>query len=197
MKKTKNLEFAKNVTAKYKNMTFQEFCNQEIAEKLKKELNLKNIMAVPKLIKISINVGAGEAVTNKNVIEKIQEQMSTIAGQKSIITKARTSVSAFKIRKGLAIGVKVTLRGKRMYQFLEKMIKIVIPRLKDFRGVSESNIDQNGNLNIGFPEQIIFPEIDFDKIDKIRGLQVTVVTNAKSKEKGKKLFEMLGIPFKK
>jgi len=197
LKKTKNLEFAKNVTAKYKNMTFQEFCNQEIAEKLKKELNLKNIMAVPKLIKISINVGAGEAVTNKNVIEKIQEQMSTIAGQKSIITKARTSVSAFKIRKGLAIGVKVTLRGKRMYQFLEKMIKIVIPRLKDFRGVSESNIDQNGNLNIGFPEQIIFPEIDFDKIDKIRGLQVTVVTNAKSKEKGKKLFEMLGIPFKK
>ena len=178
-------------------MTFQEFYNQEITEKLKKELNLKNIMAVPKLIKISINVGAGEAVTNKNVIEKIQEQMSTIAGQKSIITKARTSVSAFKIRKGLAIGVKVTLRGKRMYQFLEKMIKIVIPRLKDFRGVSESNIDQNGNLNIGFPEQIIFPEIDFDKIDKIRGLQVTVVTNAKNKEKGKKLFEMLGIPFKK
>lgn len=178
-------------------MTFQEFYNQEIAEKLKKELNLKNTMAVPKLIKISINVGAGEAVTNKNVIEKIQEQISTIAGQKSIITKARTSVSAFKIRKGLAIGVKVTLRGKRMYQFLEKMIKIVIPRLKDFRGVSESNIDQNGNLNIGFPEQIIFPEIDFDKIDKIRGLQVTVVTNAKNKEKGKKLFEMLGIPFKK
>ncbi|MFA6532611.1 MAG: 50S ribosomal protein L5 [Patescibacteria group bacterium] len=178
-------------------MTFQEFYNQEIAEKLKKELNLKNIMAVPKIIKISINVGAGEAVTNKNVIEKIQEQMSTIAGQKSIITKARTSVSAFKIRKGLAIGVKVTLRGKRMYQFLEKMIKIVIPRLKDFRGVSENNIDQNGNLNIGFPEQIIFPEIDFDKIDKIRGLQVTVVTNAKNKEKGKKLFEMLGIPFKK
>ncbi len=178
-------------------MTFQEFYNQEIAEKLKKELNLKNIMAVPKIIKISINVGAGEAVTNKNIIEKIQEQISTIAGQKSIITKARTSVSAFKIRKGLAIGVKVTLRGKRMYQFLEKMIKIVIPRLKDFRGVSESNIDQNGNLNIGFPEQIIFPEIDFDKIDKIRGLQVTVVTNAKNKEKGKKLFEMLGIPFKK
>jgi large subunit ribosomal protein L5 len=178
-------------------MTFQEYYNQEIAEKLKKELKLKNIMAVPKIIKISINVGAGEAVTNKNVIEKIQEQMSTIAGQKSIITKARTSVSAFKIRKGLAIGVKVTLRGKRMYQFLEKMIKIVIPRLKDFRGVSESNIDQNGNLNIGFPEQIIFPEIDFDKIDKIRGLQVTVVTNAKNKEKGKKLFEMLGIPFKK
>jgi len=197
LKKIKNLEFVENVTARYKNMTFQEFYNQEVAEKLKKELNLKNVMAVPRIIKISINVGAGEAVTNKNVIEKIQEQISTIAGQKSIITKARTSVSAFKIRKGLAIGVKVTLRGKRMYQFLEKMIKIVIPRLKDFRGVSENNIDQNGNLNIGFPEQIIFPEIDFDKIDKIRGLQVTVVTNAKDKEKGKKLFEMLGVPFKK
>ena len=178
-------------------MSFKEYYNQEVVKKLKKDLNLKNVMAVPKVIKIVINVGAGEAVVNKNVIEKIQEQISTIAGQKSIITKARTSVSAFKIRKGLAIGVKVTLRGKRMYHFLEKLIKIVIPRLKDFRGALDSNIDQNGNLNIGFPEQIIFPEIDFDKIDKIRGLQVTVVTNAKSKEKGKKLFEMLGIPFKK
>ncbi|VVA43859.1 50S ribosomal subunit protein L5 [Candidatus Roizmanbacteria bacterium] len=178
-------------------MSFQEFYMKEVAPKLTKELGVKNVMAVPKLIKIAINVGAGEAVTNKNVIEKIQEQISTIAGQKTIITKARTSVSAFKIRKGLAIGVKVTLRGKRMYQFLEKLIKIVIPRLKDFRGIPENNIDQNGNLNLGLPEQIIFPEIDFDKIDKIRGLQVTVVTNAKNKEKGKKLFEMLGIPFTK
>lgn len=177
--------------------TFKDFYNLEVAPKLTKELGVKNVMAVPKIIKIAINVGAGEAVTNKNVIEKIQEQISTIAGQKSIITKARTSVSAFKIRKGLAIGVKVTLRGKRMHQFLEKLIRIVIPRLKDFRGIPDSNIDQNGNLNIGFPEQIIFPEIDFDKIDKIRGLQVTVVTNAKNKEKGKKLFEMLGIPFTK
>ncbi len=178
-------------------MSFKDYYNQEVAPKLTKELGVKNVMAVPKIIKIAINVGAGEAVTNKNVIEKIQEQISTIAGQKSIITKARTSVSAFKIRKGLAIGVKVTLRGNRMYHFLEKLIRIVIPRLKDFRGILDSNIDQNGNLNIGFPEQIIFPEIDFDKIDKIRGLQVTVVTNAKNKEKGKKLFEMLGIPFKK
>jgi len=178
-------------------MSFKDYYNQEVVEKLKSDLNLKNVMAVPKVIKIAINVGAGEAVTNKNVIEKIQEQLMTITGQKSMITKARISVSAFKIRKGLAIGVKVTLRGKRMYHFLEKLIRIVIPRLKDFRGVSDSNIDRNGNLNIGFPEQIIFPEIDFDKIDKIRGLQVTIVTNAKSKEKGKKLFELLGIPFKK
>jgi len=178
-------------------MTFKDFYNQEVAPKLTKEFGVKNVMAVPKIIKIAINVGAGEAVTNKNVIEKIQEQISTIAGQKTVVTKARTSVSAFKIRMGLPIGVKVTLRGKRMYHFLEKLIRIVIPRLKDFRGIPDSNIDQNGNLNIGFPEQIIFPEIDFDKIDKIRGLQVTVVTNAKNKEKGKKLFEMLGIPFMK
>lgn len=178
-------------------MAFKEYYDNEVVGKLKKDLNLENVMAVPKIIKVTLNVGAGEAVTNKNVIEKIQEQISTISGQKTIITKARTSVSAFKIRKGLAIGVKVTLRGKRMYHFLEKLIKIVIPRLKDFRGIADNNIDQNGNLNIGFPEQIIFPEIDFDKIDKIRGLQVTVVTNAKNKEKGKKLFEMLGIPFKK
>lgn len=178
-------------------MTFKDFYTTEVAPKLTKEFGVSNVMAVPKLIKISINVGAGEAVTNKNVIEKIQEQISTIAGQRAVITKARTSVSAFKIRKGLAIGVKVTLRGKRMYHFIEKLIKIVVPRLKDFRGIPESNVDQNGNLNIGFPEQIIFPEIDFDKIDKIRGLQVTVVTNAKNKEKGKRLFEMLGIPFMK
>jgi len=150
-------------------MTFKDFYNQEVAPKLTKEFGVKNVMAVPKIIKIAINVGAGEAVTNKNVIEKIQEQISTIAGQKTVVTKARTSVSAFKIRMGLPIGVKVTLRGKRMYHFLEKLIRIVIPRLKDFRGIPDSNIDQNGNLNIGFPEQIIFPEIDFDKIDKIRG----------------------------
>ena len=178
-------------------MTFKDFYNQEVAPKLTKELGVKNVMAVPRLIKISVNVGAGEAVTNKNVIEKIQEQITTITGQKSLVTKARVSVSAFKIRKGLPIGVKVTLRGKRMYHFLEKLIKIVIPRLKDFRGISEKSVDQNGNLNIGFPEQTIFPEVDFDKIDKMRGLEVTVVTNARSHEKGKKLFEMLGIPFKK
>lgn len=177
--------------------TFKDYYNLEVAPKLTKELGLKNVMAVPKVIKIVLNVGAGEAVTNKNVIEKIQEQLTVITGQKAIVTKARISVSAFKIRKGLPIGVKVTLRGKRMYHFLEKLIKMVIPRLKDFRGVPQSNIDQNGNLNIGFPEQTIFPEIDYDKIDKIRGLQVTVVTNAKNKEKGKKLFEILGIPFTK
>jgi large subunit ribosomal protein L5 len=178
-------------------MNIKDDYNKTIKIKLMKKLDIKNPMAVPKVIKIVINVGAGEAAINKNVLEKIQEQINLIAGQKPIITKARRSVSAFKIRKGLPIGVKLTLRGKRMFAFLEKLIRIIIPRLKDFHGIAEQNIDAAGNLNLGFPEQTIFPEIDFDKIDKIRGLQVTIVTNARDKNKGKKLFEALGIPFKK
>lgn len=175
---------------------FKKYCEQEVYKKLKEELKLDNPMAVPRIKKIVLNVGAGEAVTNKVVLEKIQEQISWIANQKPVITKARSSVSAFKIRKGLPIGVKVTLRGKNMYFFLEKLIKIVIPRFRDFRGISDTNIDQHGNLNLGLNEQTIFPEVEYDKVDKMRGLQVTVVTNAKDKNKGKKLFETLGIPFK-
>lgn len=178
-------------------MILKDYYNKEVKGKLMKELNISNVMAVPKVVKIVVNVGAGEATANKGVLEKISEQLALITGQKPVITKARVSVSAFKLRKGLPIGVKVTLRGKKMEAFLEKLIKIIIPRFKDFRGVPEKNIDQHGNLNLGIREQIIFPEIDFDKIDKIRGLQVTVVTNALSKEKGKKLFELLGIPFAK
>ena len=178
-------------------MTFKDYYNSEVKKKLKADLGLKNIMEVPAVKKIVVNVGAGEAVTNKNVLEKILEQIGLITGQKAVITKARKSVSAFKIRRGLPIGVKVTLRDKKMYSFLEKLIKVVIPRLRDFKGISDKSIDPNGNLNMGFTEQTIFPEIDFDKIDKIRGLEVSIVTNARNKEKGKKLFELLGIPFKK
>lgn len=178
-------------------MTFKEYYQTEIKKMILESLRLKNVMQVPQIMKVVLNVGAGEATVTKGVLEKIQEQITTIAGQKAVITKARKSISAFKIRKGLPIGVKVTLRGDRMYTFLEKMIKIVIPRLRDFRGVSPKSVDQKGNLNIGFPEQTIFPEIEFDKIDKIRGLEVTVVTNARNQEKGKKLFELLGIPFMK
>ena len=177
------------------NMDFVDFYKNEVKKKLQEDNNLINVMAIPNIKKIVLNVGAGEAVTNKTVLEKIQEQISMIAGQKPIITKARKSVSAFKIRRGLPIGVKVTLRGKNMYSFLEKLIKIVLPRIRDFKGVSEKNIDNHGNLNLGFTEQTIFPEIDYDKVDKIRGLQITVVTDAKSKEEGMKLFKALGIPF--
>ena len=178
-------------------MSFKKFYNIEIKKQLKNELKLKNIMEVPQIKKIVVNVGAGEAVTDKKVLEKIQEQLNLIAGQKSVITKARKSVSAFKIRKGLPIGVKVTLRDSRMFNFLEKLIKIVIPRFRDFKGISAKSIDDHGNLNLGFSEQTLFPEIEFDKIDKIRGLEVTIVTNAKEKNKGRKLFEVLGIPFQK
>lgn len=205
MKKGKRTGYVRSVKALYELIIFKQFYymdfknyyNQEVRKKLMMELAISNPMAVPRIIKIVINVGAGEAVVNKNVLEKVQEQLAIITGQKSIITKARKSISAFKIRKGLPIGVKSTLRGDRMIAFLEKLIKIIIPRSKDFRGISEQSIDQAGNLNLGFPEQTIFPEIEFDKIDKIRGLQVTIVNNAKDRKRGKKLFEVLGIPFKK
>ena len=170
---------------------------KEIKPKLMTELAITNPMAVPRLLKVVLNVGAGEAVANKNAIEKIQEQMTLIAGQKAVVTKAKKSVSAFKIRMGQPIGVKVTLRGREMYSFLEKLVTIVLPRLRDFRGIADSCVDQHGNLNLGFSEQTIFPEIEFDKIDKIRGLQVTVVTNATSKTQGLKLFTLMGVPFKK
>lgn len=178
-------------------MDFKEYYFQEVRPILAKKMSLTNLLAVPRVVKIVVNVGAGEAVVNKGVLEKISEQMILVTGQKPVITKAKKAVSAFKIRKGFPIGVKVTLRGKRMYQFLEKIIKIILPRLRDFRGISLKSLDSSGNLNLGFREQIIFPEIDFDKIDKIRGLQVTIVTNCADKEKGKLLFEELGIIFKK
>jgi len=178
-------------------MAFKDYYNSEIRKKLVEELHLKNLMDTPRIVKIVINVGAGEAVDNKNVIEKIQAQVGLISGQKAVITKARKSISAFKIRKGLPIGVKVTLRGKHMYNLLEKLVKIVIPRLRDFRGIDIHNVDSYGNLNLGFTEQTIFPEIDYDSVDKIRGIQVTIVTTAKTHERGKKLFELIGVPFKK
>lgn len=176
---------------------FKDYYNQEAKSKLGDELKISNIMAVPKVEKIVVNVGVGEATTNKTVLGKVQEQVGLITGQRPIITKARKSISAFRIREGLPIGVKVTLRGKHMYSFLEKLVKIVIPRLRDFRGISDVNLDEHGNLNLGLTEQTIFPEIEYDKVDKIRGLQITIVTNAQTKEQGKKLFEIIGIPFKK
>jgi len=195
----RNLEYAENVILSCKfviNMSFKDYYNKEIKTKLISELKLKNVMECPKVTKIVINVGAGEAATNKGVLDKITQQIVTITGQKPIITKARKSISAYRVRKGLPIGVKVTLRGNIMYNFLDKLVKIIIPRLKDFKGISENSIDNSGNLSIGFPEQIIFHEIEFDKIDKIRGLEVTLVTSTKDRKQGKKLFELLGIPFK-
>lgn len=153
-------------------------------------------MAIPRMVKIIVNVGAGEAVSNKKVLEKISDQLAAITGQKPVVTLARKSISAFKVRRGVPIGAKVTLRGKRMNYFLEKLIKIIIPRIKDFRGLSEKSVDQGGNLNLGLPEQTIFPEIDYDKIDKVRGLEVTLVTNTSDHDAGLSFFKTLGIVFK-
>ncbi len=178
-------------------MYYKQFITTENLNKIKDEFGVTNTFAVPRVTKIVLNVGAGEAVSSKNVVEEIAKQLGIITGQKAVITKARKSVSAFKIREGLPIGVKVTLRGKRMVAFLDKLVHVVIPLLKDFRGIKHTCVDSRGNLNLGFTEQTIFPEIDYDAIDKSRGLQVTIATNARSYEKGKKLFEILGIPFAK
>ncbi|CAN5121263.1 50S ribosomal protein L5 [soil metagenome] len=177
--------------------TLKETYNQEIKQTLMKEFGITNVFAVPTIEKVVVNVGVGEAITNKKVVQNVQEQIQLITGQKTVITLARKSIAAFKIRKGMPIGVKSTLRGDRMYYFVDKLINVVIPRLRDFRGIAHSSVDQHGNLNIGFSEQTLFPEIEYDKIDKIRGLEITIVTKTKDREKGKRLFELLGIPFVK
>lgn len=176
-------------------MRLQQQYTNTVAKELQKDLGLKNIHATPKIQKVVLNVGVGEAVVNKNVVDKVVEDVSLIAGQKPVVAKARKSVSAFKIRKGQAIGVKVTLRGKKMYVFLEKLFTIVLPRIRDFRGIRPTSFDNDGNLNIGINDQTLFPEIDYDKIDKIRGLEITIVTSARDKESAQKLFEKLGVVF--
>ena len=166
-----------------------------VRDQLKKSLKIENQFAVAQVTKIVVNVGAGEALTNKNVLNKIVEDLSVITGQKPVITKARRSVAGFKIRKGVPIGVKVTLRGARMYDFLEKIIRIILPRIRDFRGIPIKSFDGRGNLNIGINDQTLFPEIDYDKIDRIRGLEITVVTSAKTDQESQFLLKLFGFPF--
>lgn len=170
---------------------------ENIVPKLKDELGIKNVMAVPKLIKITVNVGAKEALSDKKVMEKIVDQLSVIAGQKPIIRKAKKAIAGFKLRIGDPVGVCVTLRGGKMYDFFEKLVKLVLPRVRDFRGVPVKSFDNQGNYSLGFSEQIVFPEIEYDKIDKIRGLEINITTTAKNKDEGKKLLELLGMPFEK
>lgn len=178
-------------------MNLQERYNQEYIVKLKQELGMANVMSVPKVKKVVLNVGVKEALTDKKVLDAVSEQLSAITGQKPTVRLAKKSIAAFKLREGQAVGVSVTLRGKRMYDFLEKLISIVFPRVRDFRGVSENSFDRQGNYSIGFSEQIVFPEIDYSKIDKIRGLQVTISTTARNASEGKALLKMLGMPFSK
>ena len=171
--------------------------NKKIKEKLVKEFNLANQMAVPGIEKVVVNMGIGEAAQDKKIIEKAADDLQIITGQKAKLNKARVAISTFKLRKDDVIGLKVTLRGKRMYNFLEKLFKIVLPRLRDFHGVAVSGFDGRGNYNLGISEQIIFPEIDYSKIDKIRGLQITIVTSTDDNQKAKRLLEELGMPFAK
>lgn len=170
---------------------------EELKGKLAKELNIKNVMAIPKLMKIVLNCGLGEALENKKVMEEMVHEFNAISGQKPVITYAKHDISAFKLRSGEAIGVKVTMRGQRMYDFFERLIKISLPRIRDFRGIPDSGFDGKGNYSLGLREQIIFPEIEYSKIDKIRGLEITFITTGKNKEQTRKLLEALGIPFSK
>ncbi|RJR16065.1 50S ribosomal protein L5 [Candidatus Microgenomates bacterium] len=169
----------------------------DIKPALQQELNIVNVMAVPKLTKIVVNVGLGEALADKKVLDRVSEQLMVITGQKPAITRSKMSISSFKLRAGEAIGMKVTLRGARMYDFFEKLTRIVLPRVRDFRGIPKKGFDGSGNYNLGISDQTIFPELEYDKIDKMRGLEITFVTTAKNDTAGFALLSKLGLPFEK
>ena len=177
-------------------MNLKETFNKEIVPQLKETLGLDNVMAVPRVTKIVVNMGVGEAAIDKKHLESAQNDLQAITGQKPVVTKARKSVASFKIRDGWPIGCKVTLRGKRMYDFLERLIKIAIPRERDFRGLNPKSFDQQGNYSFGIKEQIIFPEINYDNIDNIRGMDVCINTSAQNQEDAKALLKALNFPFK-
>ena len=170
---------------------------EEIIEFLMKEFSYKNIMQVPKLEKIVLNVGLGEAIENKKLLETAMEELTLISGQRPVKTKARKSIAGFKLRKGMEIGCKVTLRGDLMYEFLDRFINVALPRVRDFRGVSKDSFDGRGNFAVGIKEQIIFPEIDYDKVEKIHGMDVVITTSSKNDEEARKLLEAFGMPYRK
>ena len=176
--------------------SLKEIYNNELAPKLMKELNLTNVMQVPRLTKITLNMGVGEAIGDKKTLESAVSDMTLISGQKPVITKARKSIAGFKVREGWPIGVKVTLRASRMYDFLERLIGIAIPRIRDFRGISAKQFDGRGNFSMGVSEQIIFPEIDYDKIDKLRGLDIAITTTAANDDEGRALLKAFNFPLK-
>ncbi|HEY7528053.1 MAG TPA: 50S ribosomal protein L5 [Candidatus Deferrimicrobiaceae bacterium] len=168
----------------------------EVVPKLKEKFGYRNPMQVPKLTKVIINMGLGEAIENIKILDSAAEEIGIIAGQKPVITKARKSISNFKLRAGVPIGMKVTLRRDRMYYFLDKLLAVALPRVRDFKGVSPKGFDGRGNYTLGIKEQIIFPEINYDKIDKIKGMNITIVTTARTDEEGMELLRLLGMPFR-
>jgi len=169
---------------------------QVVVPRLMERFGYKSVMQVPRLIKITLNMGVGETVADKKILENAVADLTKIAGQKPIITKAHKSIATFKVRKGWPIGCKVTLRQDRMYDFLDRLVSIAIPRVRDFRGISPKSFDGRGNFSMGVKEQIIFPEIDYDKIDRIRGLDITITTNASSDEEGRALLQAFNFPFR-
>ncbi len=175
----------------------KDYYHNECVPALKEEFGYTNIMQVPKLEKIVLNMGLGEAVQNPKIIDGAVDELTRIAGQKAVVTKAKKSIAGFKLREGMPIGCRVTLRGDKMYEFLSKLVNIALPRVRDFRGMSPKWFDGRGNYSLGVKEQIIFPEIEYDKIDKIKGLNITIVTSAPTDNEGRALLGLMGMPFKK
>lgn len=175
----------------------KEMYKNEIIDAMMKKFEYKNVMEVPKIDKIVINMGVGEAKDNAKVLESAMKDMETIAGQKPVLTKAKNSIANFKLREGMAIGCKVTLRGEKMYEFLDRLVNLALPRVRDFRGVNPNAFDGRGNYALGIKEQLIFPEIEYDKVDKIRGMDVIFVTTAKSDEEARELLTLFNMPFAK
>ena len=171
--------------------------SKDVIPALMKHFGFDNMHCVPKLEKVSVNIGVGEATQNKALLDNAVKELTTITGRKPIITKAKKSISNFKLREGMPIGCKVTLRGEIMYEFVDRLISIVIPRVRDFRGTSNKSFDGRGNFSLGIKEQTVFPEIEYDKIDAVRGLNITIVTTANNDEEGRELLRFLGMPFKK
>jgi large subunit ribosomal protein L5 len=175
----------------------QEQYQKEIAPALFKTFEFKNVMQVPRIQKVVVNIGLGEAMTDPKVLDAAVSDLTQIVGQKPVLTKSRKSIANFKLREGVVIGTKVTLRGERMWAFLDRLMNVALPRVRDFRGVSPNAFDGRGNYTLGLRDQLIFPEIDYDKIDKLRGMEVTIVTSAKTDDQARALLQMLGMPFKK
>jgi large subunit ribosomal protein L5 len=169
----------------------------EVVPALMKSLKMSNIMEVPRVKKVIVNIGVGEALDNAKALDAAVGDLTQITGQKPVVTKARKSIAAFKLREGRSIGVKVTLRGERMWSFLDRLMNIALPRVRDFRGISANAFDGRGNYTLGLREQLVFPEIEYDKIDKLRGLEITIVTSARTDDEGRQLLQLLGMPFKK
>lgn len=177
--------------------TLKEQYDNELKETLQKQLGIPNVMDIPRIDKIVLNMGLGDAVQNPKIVEKAAQELTLISGQKAVVTKAKKSIATFKLRAGMPIGARVTLRKDKMYDFLSKLINIALPRVRDFRGVSAKGFDGRGNFSMGVTEHIIFPEIDYDRIDQIRGLNVTIVTTAKTDESARALLDAIGMPFRK